>query len=235
MIFKNLTKLLFVIFVVNVFFIRSGLAEMEKGLSLNFERIEDMTIQQLVGFESKITELLFERQKSHKLSEISDDKLIQLLNNLKISEFAITNELFTRRILISDVSFKVVSLPEQLKSPFSELEESIRCNEIEFLDGSTKSLDFLQKGYDKFKSLGILGDKLEEFDNNLQSLYLLSSHQNICRQLAESYKDLAESTQNKDHYFKAAFWFRLLYSVGAHSTYLGEYRTMILKAKEGTL
>ncbi len=45
MIFKNLTKLLFVIFVVNVFFIRSGLAGMEKGLLLNFDRIEDMTIQ----------------------------------------------------------------------------------------------------------------------------------------------------------------------------------------------
>lgn len=99
---------------------------MEKGLLLNFDRIEDMTIQQLVGFESKITELLFERQKTYKLSEISDDKLIQLLNNLKISEIAITNELFSRKILISDVSFKVVSLPEQLKSPFSELEESIR-------------------------------------------------------------------------------------------------------------
>ncbi len=69
---------------------------------------------------------MFERQKTYKLSEISDDKLIQLLNNLKISEIAITNELFSRKILISDVSFKVVSLPEQLKSPFSELEESIR-------------------------------------------------------------------------------------------------------------
>jgi len=232
MVFKNLTKLLLVVFAL---FIKDEVTAMEHGLSLSFNRIEDMPIKQLIIFESTITKSLLEKQKRQQLSEIPNEELLQLLNNLKISEFAITNELFTRRILISDVSFKVISLPEQLKSPFSGLEESIRCNEKEFLDGSTKSLDFLQKGYDKFKSLGILGDKLEEFDNNLQNLYLLSSHQNICRQLAEKYKDLAESTQNKDHYFKAAFWFRLLYSVGAHSTYFGEYRTMILKAKEGTL
>lgn len=231
MIFKNLTKLLFVVFTINAFFINEDVTAMESGLSLSFNRIDDMTIKQLIGFESMITKSLLERQKSCQLKEISTDELIQLLDNLKVSEFTITNELFARKIFISDISFKFVSLPE-LKGPFSELEEAIKAKEIDFLKGTQKGLDFLQEGYNKLKSLDMLGNDLGEFDNKLQSLYALSSNSNICRNLAEGYKELAISSQSEDHYFKAAFWFRLLYSIGAHSSYFEEYKTMILKAKK---
>lgn len=232
MILKNLTKFLFVVFIINAFFVKENVTVMAQGLSLSFNYIEDMPVKQLISFESMITKSLMEKQKRQRLNEISNEELLQLLNDLKVSEFTITNELFTRGMLISDISFKFISLPE-LKGSFSELEKEIKAEEVEFLKGSQKGLDFLQSGYDKLKSLDILGTELGEFDNKLQNLYELTQHSDICRDLAERYKELAISSQSKDHYFKAAFWFRLLYSIGAHSSYFEEYKTMILNAKKG--
>ena len=229
MVLKNLTKLLLV-FTIDTFFTQEGVTAMDQGLSSSCARIEDMNITQLIAFEATVRDSLLARQKSSQLKETSVEELTQLLNIFKFNELTIEKELFARDMYIRDISFKFISSPE-LKGPFAELEKAIEDKEIEFLDGSQKDLNFLHAGYDKLKSLN-LENELEEFDAKLRDFYALSSHQSICRDLAEKCKELALSSQDRNHYFRAAFWFRLLYSIGAHSSYFDEYKKMIVEARK---
>lgn len=112
---------------------------------------------------------------------------------------------------------------------FSASRSSIISTETQFLSGTGKDLDFLSTGYLK------LSDPLDEtelgkFDNNLKAMYAKSSNSSLCRNLAESYKELAESLGSRDDFIRAAFWFRMLYASGEHGSYLTEYKSMRLKA-----
>ncbi len=117
----------------------------------------------------------------------------------------------------------------EVTDQYSAFRHSVSADESQFLDGTGKDLDFLNNGYlklyDKLETT-----KLEKFDNNLKALYTKSSHNDLCRKLAETYKELALSSENKNDFIKAAFWFRMLYVVGEHSSYLQEYQNMCSKA-----
>lgn len=113
--------------------------------------------------------------------------------------------------------------------PFSELRSSIISTETQFLTGTKKGLDFLLAGYSKLSS-PLDETALIKLDSNLIAIYANSSNAGLCRNLAETYKELAESSGIKDDFIRAAFWFRMLYASGEHSSYLSEYKNMLLKA-----
>ena len=124
-----------------------------------------------------------------------------------------------------------ISLPlEKPKTTdlFSKLRSSIASDETQFLNGTEKDWNFLLAGYSKLGSL--LNDKaLEKLDENLRAVFAASKDTSACRRLAESYKELALSSTQDDDFIRAAFWFRMLYTSGEHSSYLDEYDNMISK------
>jgi hypothetical protein len=110
-----------------------------------------------------------------------------------------------------------------------KLRDAITLDESLFLDGTEKNIAFLKAGYSK---LTTYSDEtaIKKLDENLCAMYAKSKNPNVCRKLAENYKELAISSENKDDFIKAAFWFRALYASGEHSSYLDEYNDMRLKA-----
>ena len=113
---------------------------------------------------------------------------------------------------------------------FFVLRSSITSDEAEFLVGTKKDSTFLQNGYLKLANISSDDVALAKFDNNLRAIYLNSSNASLCRKLAETCKELALSSEQKEDFIKAAFWFRMLYAIGAHSSYLQEYKNMCHKA-----
>lgn len=71
---------------------------------------------------------------------------------------------------------------------------------------------------------------IKKLDKNLLALFVESKNTNVCRMLAENYKEQANSSSFPDDYIKAAFWFRMLYVSGAHSSYLDEYNSIVEKS-----
>jgi len=113
---------------------------------------------------------------------------------------------------------------------FSSLRSSITSDESLFLVGTEVDLTFLHKGYSKLANISSEDVALTKFDDNLRAIYVNSSNTNLCRKLAETYKALALSSEQKEDFIKAAFWFRMLYATGEHSSYLQEYEDMCYKA-----
>lgn len=99
--------------------------------------------------------------------------------------------------------------------------------EIQFLKGTKKDLDFLEAGYSTL-SYPLDEIALKKFDSNLMDIYANSFHPDLCQTLAETYKKLAESLEIRDDFIRAAFWFRMLYTSGEHSS-LSEYENMLSK------
>ena len=113
---------------------------------------------------------------------------------------------------------------------FPSLRASIASNESEFLIGTEKDSAFLQRGYSRLADISSDDEALAKFDDNLRAVYVHSSNANLCRELAETCKELALSSEQKEDFIKAAFWFRMLYAAGEHSSYLQEYENMCYKA-----
>jgi hypothetical protein len=112
----------------------------------------------------------------------------------------------------------------------SSLRSSIISDEFLFLVGTEIDSTFLQKGYSKLANICSDDVALTKFDDNLRAIYANSSNSNLCRKLAEACKELALSSEQKEDFIKAAFWFRMLYATGEHSSYLQEYENMCYKA-----
>lgn len=118
-------------------------------------------------------------------------------------------------------------------NPISKLSSSIASAEAEFLSGINKESEFLDAGYKKLHDIVLSNtDVPKKFDSCLITIYASSPDTSFFRKLAEGYKELALSSEMADNFIKAAFWFRLLYASGEHSSYLEEYEDMCSKAKE---
>lgn len=112
----------------------------------------------------------------------------------------------------------------------TSLRSSLLSEEAQFLEGTGKDSNYLTDCYSKFQT--ITDNDVSKFDSILCALYSKSEGNDRCRHLAEGYKNLANTTEEADDFIKAAFWFRILYVSGEHSSYLDDYQDMILKGQK---
>ena len=158
-----------------------------------------------------------------KLSDINE----RTLKNMSPEDFKVISNIYQ---YFHQVMANYSDSPSSSNKAFEKLRSSIVHLEASFMEGTEKDTTFLYKGYSKIDESK--GDVTKQFDDNLKAIYLKSSNAGLCRNLAEKYKELAESSQIKADFWKAAFWFRMLYVVGEHSSYLDEYENMCLKGKQ---
>lgn len=71
---------------------------------------------------------------------------------------------------------------------------------------------------------------IKKLDGNLLMIYTNAKNVYLCRTLAEMYKEKANLSSLAFDYVKAAFWFRMMYVSGAHSSSLEEYEVLTLRS-----
>lgn len=112
----------------------------------------------------------------------------------------------------------------------SSLQSSLTSYESKFLEGTGKDLSFLSECYIKLQTIN--KEDMPEFEENLQAMHSNSKTSDICKDLADGYKNLANTTEMPKDFIKAAFWFKMLYLIDANDSYLNDYKNMLIKGKK---
>ncbi len=111
--------------------------------------------------------------------------------------------------------------------------EEYLLTEIEKIEKSflgSEDISMLAEGYKFLMSNLNDSELMKKLDNNLLIIYTNAKNICLCRTLAEMYKEKAASSSLVFDYIKAAFWFRMMYVSGAHSSSLEEYEVLTLKS-----
>lgn len=183
------------------------------------------------------------------------ENIIKSLNGMKqIAQNSMSNDMNAAVImqpmqttidyLLATINQQETVVPKpQSPPPYTDpclvdLVQHIQQCEQKFL--GTPDITRLTEGYDNLKK-NLLNDKhtdstfIKQLDDSLEAIYLESSSNFKCNEIAESYKLLADSSELQSDYIKAAFWFRMLFIVKNNDALLSTYNALLTKAKNAKI